>query len=104
MRSRCSLVDQKRSDQEELSPILHAALIDSHVPELLADVAGIVCAAIAAVMTALKTGNVCSGRVRADRRIGTMRAFEMRKYERAHRTADPEQATPAGSRATQSAR
>ena len=48
---------------------------------------GSVCAAVAAVMTALKTGNVllwpCAALIVG---IGTVRAFQMRRYER--RTSD----------------
>jgi diguanylate cyclase (GGDEF)-like protein len=77
------LVDQKkRSSQEELEPILYAALIDSMCQNFWPIFFGSVCAAVAAVMTALKTGNVllwpCAALIIG---IGTIRAFQMRKYE-----------------------
>src|SRR5712672_1299123 len=78
------LVDHKsRSTREELEPILYAALIDSMCQNFWPMFLGGVCAAIAAVMTAVKTGNdllwpiafLIVG-------IGTVRALQMRKYER----------------------
>ncbi len=77
------LVDQKkRSSPEELEPILYAALIDSMCQNFWPIFFGSVCAAVAAVMTALKTGNVllwpCAVLIIG---IGTIRAFQMRKYE-----------------------
>jgi diguanylate cyclase (GGDEF)-like protein len=78
------LVDQKkRSDQEEQSPVLYAALVDSMCQNFWPMFIGGVCAAVAALMTALKTGNVllwpCVVLIIG---IGTARAFQMRKYER----------------------
>ncbi|WP_027579737.1 EAL domain-containing protein [Bradyrhizobium sp. Ai1a-2] len=77
------LVDpKKRSSQEELEPVLWAALIDSMRQNFWPMFFGSVCAAVAAVMTALKTGNVllwpCAVLIIG---IGTARAFQMRKYE-----------------------
>ena len=66
-----------------LEPVLYAALVDSMCQNFWPMFIGSVCAAAAAVMTALKTGNVSAVAVRpSDRRIGTIRAFQMRKYER----------------------
>jgi diguanylate cyclase (GGDEF)-like protein len=77
------LVDQKkRSNQEELEPVLYAALVDSMCQNFWPMLIGSVCAAAAAIMTALKTGNVllwpCAFLIVG---IGTARAFQMRKYE-----------------------
>jgi diguanylate cyclase (GGDEF)-like protein len=78
------LVDQKsRSTREELEPILYAALIDSMCQNFWPMFLGGVCAAIAAVMTALKTGNELLWPIAfLIVGIGTVRAFQMRKYER----------------------
>ena len=78
------LVDEKtRSNQEEQSPLLYAALVDSMCQNFWPMFIGSVCAATAALMTAVKTGNVllwpCAVLIVA---IGTARAFQMRKYER----------------------
>jgi diguanylate cyclase (GGDEF)-like protein len=78
------LVDQKkRSNQEELEPVLYAALVDSMCQNFWPMFIGSVCAAAAALMTAVKTGNVllwpCAVLIIG---IGTVRAFQMRKYER----------------------
>src|SRR5882757_480496 len=78
------LVDQKsRSTREELEPILYAALIDSMCQNFWPMFLGGVSAAIAAVMTALKTGNELLWPIAfLIVGIGTVRAFQMRKYER----------------------
>ncbi|MCP4618084.1 MAG: EAL domain-containing protein [Bradyrhizobium sp.] len=78
------LVDQKsRGSREELEPILYAALIDSMCQNFWPIFFGGVCAAIAAVMTAVKTGNVLLWPIAVLMvGIGTVRAFQMRKYER----------------------
>ena len=78
------LVEQKkRSSQEELEPVLYAALIDSMCQNFWPMLFGSVCSAVAALLTALKTGNVllwpCAVLIIG---IGTFRAFQMRKYER----------------------
>jgi len=78
------LVDQKkRSNQEELEPVLYAALVDSMCQNFWPMLFGSVCAAAAALMTAMKTGNVllwpCALLIVG---IGIARAFQMRKYER----------------------
>ena len=52
------LVDQKkRGSREELEPVLYAALVDSMCQNFWPMFIGSVCAAVAAVLTALKTGN-----------------------------------------------
>lgn len=78
------LVDQKkRSNQEELEPVLYAALVNSMCQNFWPMFIGSVSAAAAALMTALKTGNIllwpCALLIIG---IGTFRAFQMRKYER----------------------
>jgi diguanylate cyclase (GGDEF)-like protein len=78
------LVDQeKRSSQDECEPVLYAALVDSMCQNFWPMFIGSVCAAAAALMTAFKTGNVllwpCAALIIG---IGTVRAFQMRKYER----------------------
>ncbi|MDI1262431.1 MAG: EAL domain-containing protein [bacterium] len=78
------LVDQKkRSSQDELEPVLYAALIDSMCQNFWPMLLGTLCTAVAAVLTALKTGNPllwpCAALIVG---IGTLRAFQMRKYER----------------------
>jgi diguanylate cyclase (GGDEF)-like protein len=78
------LVHQKeRSNQEELEPALYAALVDSMCQNFWPMLFGSVCGGAAAIMTALKTGNVliwpCALLIVA---IGTARAFHMRTYER----------------------
>jgi diguanylate cyclase (GGDEF)-like protein len=78
------LVDQKkRSSREELEPVLYSALIDSMCQNFWPMFIGTVCTAAAAVMTALKTGNILLWPfVVLIIGIGTARAFHMRKYER----------------------
>jgi diguanylate cyclase (GGDEF)-like protein len=82
--SAMQLVDtKKRSDQDELEPVLYAALIDSMLQNFWPMFIGAVSAGAAALMTALKTGNIllwpCAILIVG---IGTVRAFHMGKYER----------------------
>jgi diguanylate cyclase (GGDEF)-like protein len=86
--------DQKRrSDQDELEPVLYAALIDSMCQNFWPMLLGTLCAAIAAVMTAMKTGNVLLWPIALlIVGIGTIRAFQMRKYERRTAVLSYEQA------------
>jgi diguanylate cyclase (GGDEF)-like protein/PAS domain S-box-containing protein len=86
--------DQKgRSDQDELEPVLYAALIDSMCQNFWPMLLGTLCAAVAAVMTAMKTGNVALWPIAAlIVGIGTLRAFQMRKYERRTAVLSYEQA------------
>ncbi len=78
------LVDQKkRGNQEELEPVLYSALINSMCQNFWPMFIGTVCTAAAAVMTAIKTGNILLWPfVVLIIGIGTARAFQMRKYER----------------------
>jgi diguanylate cyclase (GGDEF)-like protein len=78
------LVDQKREgSREEFEPAIHAALVDSQCENFWPIFFGSVCAAVAATMTALKTGNPllwpCALLIIA---IGTARAFQMSQHER----------------------
>jgi diguanylate cyclase (GGDEF)-like protein len=78
------LVNPKKQDnQDELSPVIYAALVDSMCQNFWPMLIGSICGATAALMTALKTGNVllwpCAVLIVG---IGTVRAFQMRKYER----------------------
>jgi diguanylate cyclase (GGDEF)-like protein len=88
------LVDhKKRSNQEELEPVLYAALIDSMCQNFWPMMLGTLCTAIAAVLTAMKTGNVALWPIAgAIVGIGTLRAFQMRKYERRTQVLTFEQA------------
>ena len=53
------LVDQKkRSNREEMEPVLYAALVDSMCQNFWPMLLGSSCAAVAALLTALKTGNI----------------------------------------------
>lgn len=67
--------------EKTLTPAIYAALVDSLFQNSIAMFAGALCAAIAAVMTAYKTGNnllwPCAFLIVA---IGTVRAFDMHKY------------------------
>jgi diguanylate cyclase (GGDEF)-like protein len=77
------LVDQKKpSGHDELEPVLYAALIDSMLQNFWPMFVGSVSTAAAAVLTALKTGNMwlwpCVILIIG---IGTVRALQMRNYE-----------------------
>jgi diguanylate cyclase (GGDEF)-like protein len=77
------LVDpKKRSHQDELEPVLYAALVDSLFQNFLPTLAGMASAMIAAFMTALNSGNrwvwPCAVWISI---VGIARAIQMRKYE-----------------------
>jgi diguanylate cyclase (GGDEF)-like protein len=84
---------KRRSEEEALSPSIYAALVDSMCQNFWPILNGTVCAAVAALMTALKTGNVwiwpCAVLIVV---IGTARAFQMRKYEKRTEMLTPAQA------------
>jgi diguanylate cyclase (GGDEF)-like protein len=88
------LVDQKkRSTQDELEPALYAALVDSMCQNFWPMFIGAVSAAAAALMTALKTGNTLLWPIAVlIVAIGTVRALQMRKYERRTSVLSYEQA------------
>jgi diguanylate cyclase (GGDEF)-like protein len=84
---------KKRRHEEALSPAIYAALVDSMCQNFWPILNGTVCAAIAALLTALKTGNVwiwpCALLIVV---IGTARAFQMRTYEKRTEMLTPAQA------------
>jgi diguanylate cyclase (GGDEF)-like protein len=84
---------KRRSEEEALSPAIYAALVDSMCQNFWPILNGTVCAAVTALMTALKTGNVwiwpCVVLIVV---IGTARAFQMRKYEKRTEILTPAQA------------
>src|SRR5258708_1166399 len=82
------LVDpKKQDDQEELSPAIYTALVDSLFQNFIPTLAGTASATIAAVMTALKTGGhsvwPCAVWISI---VGIARAIQMRKYESSSRS------------------
>ncbi len=76
-------LDKGRRDESALTPSIYAALVDSLFQNFTAMFAGAVCAAVATVLTAVKTGNLwlwpCALIIIV---IGTVRAFHMREYEK----------------------
>jgi diguanylate cyclase (GGDEF)-like protein len=83
MREPMQLADPKQiPDERDLPPSISTALVDSLFQNFLSIVAGMVCAAIAAVMTAIKTGNPwlwpCAALIVI---FGLARALQMRRYE-----------------------
>src|SRR3984893_2909343 len=87
------LANQPKDTDQNLSPELYAALVDSMCQNFWPMLIGSICGATAALMTALKTGNIllwpCAVLIVA---IGTARAFQMRQYERRTSTLTLEQA------------
>lgn len=79
--------------EENLSPRIYAALVDSMCQNSWPMLFGAICAAAAALMTALKTGYApiwpCAFLIIT---IGIARAFQMRKYEKRTMVLSPEQA------------
>ncbi|MBR1220806.1 EAL domain-containing protein [Bradyrhizobium sp. U87765 SZCCT0131] len=79
--------------EKTLTPAIYAALVDSLFQNSVAMFAGALCAAIAAVMTAYKTGNnllwPCALLIIA---VGTFRAFDMQKYAQRTTPLDPSSA------------
>ncbi|MDB5615843.1 EAL domain-containing protein [Tardiphaga sp.] len=78
------LVEPPQSlDEVKLTPSIYAALVDSMCQNSASMLTGTICAAIAALMTAVKTGNVwiwpCALIIVF---IGTARALQMRTYEK----------------------
>src|ERR1700743_1709143 len=77
---------------QKLSPLIHAALIESLFTNPGPLFAGAICAAIAALMTAAKTGNVwlwpCVGLLVA---TGTLRAWDMARFQKKRAGFTPEQ-------------
>jgi diguanylate cyclase (GGDEF)-like protein len=74
---------KKRSDQDELEPAIYAALVDSMCQNFWPMFYGSVCGTTAALMTAVKTGNILLWPIALILvAVGTARAFQMRTYER----------------------
>ena len=78
------LVDQgKRRSQEALSPAIYAALVESLFQSPSVMFMGNICAAVAALMTAFKTGNIliwpCAMLIVL---FGSLRAWQMHVHER----------------------
>jgi diguanylate cyclase (GGDEF)-like protein len=85
------LTGQTTDPDLKMSPSIHAALIDSLFQDPGPLFAGALCAAIAAVMTALKTGNVwlwpCVALLVV---AGAVRAIDTRRYQRRKETLTAE--------------
>lgn len=83
----------KSRSKEMLPPKIYAALVRSMAQNFWAMLSGAVCAAVAALMTAVKTGDVwiwpCALAIIA---VGTLRAFQMRSFEKRHPTLNAEEA------------
>lgn len=77
------LANQSGESDQKMSPSIYAALIDSLFTDPGPMFAGALCAGVAAVMTALKTGNVwlwpCVALLVV---TGAVRAIDMRRYQR----------------------
>ena len=87
------LADRNDLNSRKMSPSIYAALVDSMCQNFWPMLTGSISAGFAALMTAVKTGNVwiwpCAILIVV---IGTMRAFQMRKYEKRTAMLTPEQA------------
>jgi diguanylate cyclase (GGDEF)-like protein len=85
------LAHQSGEPDQKMSPSIHAALIDSLFTDPGPMFAGSLCAAVAAVMTALKTGDPwlwpCVALLVV---TGAMRALDTRQYQRRSSTLTPE--------------
>jgi diguanylate cyclase (GGDEF)-like protein len=72
---------EKLQNGKKLTPTIYTALVDSLFQNSVAMFAGALCAAVAAVLTAFKTGNnllwPCAGLIIV---IGSMRALQMHRY------------------------
>ncbi|MGD9839776.1 MAG: putative bifunctional diguanylate cyclase/phosphodiesterase [Afipia sp.] len=77
------LVHRKNRPEESLSPTVYAALVDSLFQNPAPMLAGAICMAIAATLTALKTGNVylwpCMALIVL---VGSYRTYNMHQYKR----------------------
>ncbi len=83
------LANQPKDPQQKMSPSTYAALVDSLFQNFWPMFAGALCAAVAATMTAVKTGNAwlwpCVALIVV---IGTVRAFQMRANTSARPRSD----------------
>ena len=76
------LANQPRETDQKMSPTIYAALIDSLFEASGAVLTGIVFSAVAAAMTALKTGqNLIWLFVPLLIVAGALRAFDLRRYQ-----------------------
>ena len=87
------LPERQSAAEQKMSPSIYAALVDSMCQNFWPMLTGAVCAGIAALMTAVKTGNIwiwpCAILIVL---IGSTRAFQMRKYEKRTAMLTPAQA------------
>jgi diguanylate cyclase (GGDEF)-like protein len=85
------LANQSGESDQKMSPSIYAALIDSLFTDPGPMFAGALCAAVAAVMTALKTGNAwlwpCVALLVV---TGALRAIDMRQYQRLRGKLSPD--------------
>jgi diguanylate cyclase (GGDEF)-like protein len=85
---------RRGGDSAALPPAIYIALVDSLFQNYLASFAGTVCAAIAALLTASKTGTVllwpCAVLIVA---VGAVRTYDMHAYERCKSSLTLETAT-----------
>jgi diguanylate cyclase (GGDEF)-like protein len=84
---------RRAADSEALPPAIYVALVDSLFQNYMASFAGTLCAAIAALLTAWKTGTVllwpCAVLIIA---VGAARAYDMYAYENRNSPLTPETA------------
>ena len=84
------LIDRIPKQDERLTPAIYAALVDSLYQNPAPMLAGAICAGVAAVMTAVKTGNEwlwpCAVLIVV---IGVLRAVQMRQYDRSKVAINP---------------
>ena len=87
------LADHSRDSHTAMPRKIYAALVESMCQNFLPSFVGTICAATAALMSAIKTGNPwiwpCALAIIV---VGTLRAIQMRKYERRKEPLTPEQA------------
>ena len=87
------LIDRIPKQDERLTPAIYAALVDSLYQNPAPMLAGAICAGVAALMTAVKTGNVwlwpCALLIVM---IGLLRAGQMTRYGQRAATLNPVEA------------
>ena len=99
------LANQNGEADQKMSPSIYAALIDSLFTDPGPMFAGALCAAVAAIMTALKTGNLLLWPCVALLVVtGALRALDTRQYQKVRVRPDRPTASRAGKCATSSAR
>src|SRR5260370_10559386 len=84
------LESQTGDPDQKMSPSIYTALIDSLFQDPGPMFAGALCAAVAAIMTAMKTGNAwlwpCAALLIV---TGAVRALDMRQYQKQRRNSGP---------------